>query len=243
MCWDARHTASPAGSPQLPRVSETPCRQYLPMGFWGAACIPQGFVVAAVPLSLVPERVHTLPRGSQGWGSSLHPRAACVGVCVVGRRGWTPPVSQLGELNQEIPAGLTGSWLSHFTALSKCPCRGCGAPAPLRGDRGCPHMSWQCPWPWPRVTPSPTTPVPRFPPNVFLGLDETESSWDADMPHIPAWELALRGQGEGRQVGVGTVGLSSGARWEENDIPKAGFGILLLLKGVCSLGVLGGGWH
>lgn len=29
-----------------------------------------------------------------------------------------------------------------------------------------------------------------------------------DMSHIPAWELALRGQGEGRRVGVGTVGLS-----------------------------------
>lgn len=183
------------------------------------------------------------PEGITGMGQLPAPQSSVCWCLCCWKEGLDPPVSQLGELNQEIPAGLTGSWLSHFTALSKCPCRGCGAPAPLRGDRGCPHMSWQCPWPWPRVTPSPTTPVPRFPPNVFLGLDETESSRDADMPHIPAWELALRGQGEGRQVGVGTVGLSSGARWEENDIPKAGFGILLLLKGVCSLGVLGGGWH
>lgn len=85
-----------------------------PWGFWGAACVPRGFAVAAVPLSPVPERVRVLPRGSQGRGRSPHPAAACVGVCGVGRRGWTPPFSQPGELSQEIPAGPAGSWLSHF---------------------------------------------------------------------------------------------------------------------------------
>lgn len=43
------------------------------------------------------------------------------------KEGLEPPVSQLGELNQEIPAGPAGSRLSHFAALSKCPCRGCRA--------------------------------------------------------------------------------------------------------------------
>lgn len=88
------------------------------------------------------------------------------------------------------------------------------------GGRGCPHMPRQCPWPWPwpRVTLSPASPVPQFPPDVFLGLDETEGSWDVDMSHSPAQELALRGQGEGKQVGMGSVGLgelwrSLGGEW------------------------------
>lgn len=74
------------------------------------------------------------------------------------------------------------------------------------------------PWPRPRVTPSPASPVPQFPSNVFLGLNEPEGSWDVDMSHIPAQELALRGQGEGRRVGMGSMGLgglwhSLGGEW------------------------------
>lgn len=153
------------------------------------------------------------PKGSQGWGALLHLTAVCVGVCVVGRRGWTPPVSQPGELSQEIPAGPAGSRLSHFAELSKCPCWGRGAPAPL-GGQGLPTHAPAVPRPWPRVTPSLASPLPQFPHNVFLGLGETEG-----MSRIPARELALRGQGEdGREVGMGTVGrgeicCSLGGEW------------------------------
>lgn len=103
MCRNARPAAGPAGYPRLPREGETPLRQGLPVGFWGAACVPRGFATAAVPLSPVPERVRVLPRGSQGGGSSLHPSAACGACLCCWKEGLDPPIFTAGGAESGNP--------------------------------------------------------------------------------------------------------------------------------------------
>lgn len=148
----------PCCTPAAARSGRDPVRAGLARGSLGR-CLPSPRLCRSCRAVPRCQRGSMCSQGGDRDGEL--PAAARVGVCVVGRRGWTPPVSQPGELSQEIPAGPAGSRLSHLAALSKCPSRECGAPCPGWGERGLPARTGPA---VPRPGPGCCPPRPPRPP-------------------------------------------------------------------------------